>query len=151
MTNLATLSQIETLEPYLPEGLAQAIADLRRTAAAAEEFSDGLSIYVSDALTTTAVAVKAAAGKLYMIATQSLGTECFLSVWNVAQGSVTVGTTSQDAVHPVSSVSGELTVSRLYGNGLADAFDTAITVAVATTARGNSAATNLPKVWLIYA
>jgi hypothetical protein len=68
-------------------------------------------MYVASDLTTTAVAVKASAGKVHGVFMQSTGALAYLSLWNVAQGSVTVGTTSQDFALGVSATSGQTSVA----------------------------------------
>lgn len=92
----------------------------------------------STALTNTAQAIKATAGKLggwYIYNPNS--SAAYVPIYNVAAASVTVGTTNPQMVLtiPASSAANLEMV-----NGIA--FDTAISVAAATTAAGNGAPTS---------
>ena len=152
MTNIGTLTNIRMQIPYLPDGVLQSLEGLVRWMPPQVKTSDGLSSYVSAALTTTAVAVKATAGAPgpLVIITQSVGTAGFVVIYNIAAASVTVGTSAFIYAHPVSATNNELTCSSYFGS-IGTIFDTAIAVSAHTTARGNTAMTNLPKVWLLYA
>lgn len=95
----------------------------------------GLTIHKTDALVATAVAVKASAGNVYGYHIFNPNTaDIYVHIYNIAQGSVTVGTSSR-------------TISMLVpGGGVLDAvfpmplgFSTAITVAATTTLTGSSA------------
>jgi len=95
----------------------------------------GLTIHKTDALVATAVAVKASAGNIYGYHIFNPNTaDIYVHVYNIAQGSTTVGTSSR-------------TISMLVpGGGVLDAvfpmplgFSTAITVAATTTLTGSSA------------
>lgn len=100
--------------------------------------SGGLSMFSDVDLDETAVAVKAAAGQVYHIHAINLdATPLYLQLFDVAQGSVTVGTTTPDAVYGIPSQGDAngagFTVS--IPQGLA--FGTAITAAVTTTPTGS--------------
>lgn len=89
----------------------------------------------STALTNTAQAVKASAGKLggwYIYNPNA--TVAYVIVWNVATGGVTVGTTNPKLVIPIPATSA---ANLEIVNGVT--FDTAITVAATTTGGGNTA------------
>lgn len=95
----------------------------------------GLTIHKTDALVATAVAVKASAGNIYGYHIFNPNTaDVYVHVYNIAQGSTTVGTSAR-------------TISMLVpGGGVLDAvfpmplgFSTAITVAATTTLTGSSA------------
>lgn len=89
----------------------------------------------STALTATAQAVKASAGKLggwYIYNPNSSAT--YVIFYNVASGSVTVGTTNPQMVVCIPATSG---ANVEFANGIT--FDTAIAVAATTTGGGNSA------------
>lgn len=99
--------------------------------------SGGMSFFRNTALSNTAVAVKASAGNVYYIHFYNTNTsDCFVQLYNVAQGSVTVGTTTPDITFTVPG-----------GNGILDtSFDsspfscgTAITIAATTTITGGTA------------
>jgi hypothetical protein len=112
----------------------------------ATELTTGLTTFSNTALTSTAVAVKASAGKLhgYILHNPSAATT-FIQVWNIAVGSVTVGTTAPTYVIPIPSgasanVSWEKGVTH----------STAITVAATTTATGSTAPATAAVVALFY-
>jgi len=89
----------------------------------------------STALTATAQSIKGSAGKLggwYIYNPNSSAT--YVILYNVAQGSVTVGTTNPQMVVCIPATSG---ANCEFANGIA--FDTAISVAATTTGGGNSA------------
>lgn len=151
MSNIQTIYSLEVQRAYQPHGYEDFVHNLRGTAGLDEFASDALTTYQSNALTTTAVAIKASAGSVYGVAVKSNGTAGYVSLWNVAQGAVTVGSTTQDLVIPVSATSGEFTRMNLSGSGTGTIWNTAITAAAATTARGNTVMTNLPNVWILYA
>ena len=152
MSNVITLNNLRNQIPYLGDGLRQWTDALGRFLPTATISSDALSLYVASDLTTTAVAVKASAGKVHGVFMQSTGAVAYLSLWNVAQGSVTVGTTSQDFALGVGATSGLTSVAYLVGsaNGTAPLWATAITAAISTTARGVAAPANLPIVIIAY-
>lgn len=152
MANVVQLNNVKNDQAYRSDGFRQFIDGIMRNLTPTAVATDAISIYKAGDLTTTAVAVKASAGKVYGVYVESLGALGYLSLWNVAQGSVTVGTTSQDLVVPFTATSGHSTGMPLFGtgNGTAPLFATAITAAVATTARGNSAVATLPLVYIVY-
>lgn len=105
----------------------------------------GLSIYNNVDLDETKVAMKASAGTVYGWHLVNLtAADLFFKLWDVASGSVTVGTTAPTLVIPVpvsSTVHGGVTVSIPAGL----AFATAITIACVTgvtTAGSSGPATN---------
>lgn len=95
----------------------------------------GASIHKTDALVATAVAVKASAGNIYGYHIYNPNSsDIYIHVYNIAQGSVTVGTSSRTISMVVPAL------------GVLDAvfpmplgFSTAITVAATTTLTGNTA------------
>lgn len=89
----------------------------------------------STALTSTAQAVKASAGKLggYFIYNPN-ATAQFVQIYNVASGSVTVGTTNPLLMLTIPATAG---ANVEFVNGIT--FDTAIAVAATSTAGGNGA------------
>ena len=152
MPNITTLTDIRTLIPYLPDGVTAALEGLGRWLPPQVKTADSLSLYAASDLTTTAVAVKGSAGAPgpLVIITQSVGTAGFVVIYNIAAASVTVGTSAFIYAHPVSATNNEVTCSSYFGS-VGTIFDTAIAVSAHTTARGNTAMTNLPKVWVLYA
>lgn len=152
MSNVVQLANLRSLIPYYSDGMRQWLDALQRNVPPSLLASDGLSYYSSTALTTTAVAINASAGYLHGIFIQSLGALGYLSLWNTAQGSVTVGTTSQHLVLPFTATSGQSTAMWFggTGNGTAPLFATALTAAIATTATGSSAVATLPFVIIAY-
>lgn len=152
MSNVVTLNNLRNYIPYTSDGMQQWVNALGRNLPPGTVAADALSYYVAVDLSATAVAIKASAGKVHGVYLQSTGAIAYLSLWNVAQGSVTVGTTSQDFVIGVSATSGHSNAAYLPGtaNGTAPLWATAITAAVATTARGLTAASPLPLVIIAY-
>ena len=152
MPNAISLANLESYVPYVSDGMRQWTQSLRRNLPPDVIAADSLTLYVSIALTTTAVAIKATPGKVHGVYLQSLGALAFLSLWDVAQGSVTVGTTSQQFAMGVGAASGLSQAAYLVGtgNGTAPNWATAITGAVTTTVTGNSAAATLPLVIVAY-
>lgn len=95
--------------------------------------SGGLSFKkVLSANNTTSVAVKASAGQLYsIVATNTNAAARFLKLYNVAQGSVTVGTTTPDMTFAIpGNTAGAGFVLDTGGIGIA--FGTAITYGITT-------------------
>lgn len=152
MANVVQLNNLKNYIPYQSDGMRQWLDGLTRFMPPSLVNSDGLAFYVSSALTTTAVAVNASGGYLHGIFIQSNGALGYLSLWNVAQGSVTVGTTSQTLALPFTATSGHSTAISFFGtgNGTSPIFNTALTAAVATTVTGNSAVATLPLVIIAY-
>ena len=95
----------------------------------------GWSVSSQTGLTNTKVAVKASAGKFggYMFYNPNASVE-YIQVFDVASGSVTLGTTTPTYVIPLPASSG---ANIEFNNGIPHA--TAITVAATTTATGSSA------------
>ncbi len=108
--------------------------------AGASPFTPGLSTNRQPALTNTAVAVKATAGKLYGYNIFNPGTAlAYVHFYDVASGSVTVGTTT-----PKLSIALPSNASAFVGDdtGFGDIpvdFTTAITIAASTTPGGGTA------------
>ena len=150
-SNVQTLYDLEVQVPYFGHGFENFMRDIKRTAALDEVISDGLLLYQTNVLTTTAVAIKTSAGKVYGVILKSNGTAGGIQLYNVAQGSVTVGTTANDLWIPVAATSGRITAVTLSGTSLADSWATAITGAATTGSRNNTAMANLPHVWVLYA
>lgn len=99
----------------------------------------GLSIYYDNDLDETAVAVKGSAGTLYAIhAINMTAAPIYLQLFNVAQGSVTVGTTTPTVqfVIPGNADSDGAGFTISIPQGIA--FGTAITAAASTDNEGNT-------------
>lgn len=95
----------------------------------------GVTIHKTDALVATAVAVKASAGNIYGYHIYNPNaTDIYVHVYNIAQGSTTVGTSSRtiSMVVPAYGV-----LDAVFPMPLS--FGTAITIAATTTLTGNTA------------
>lgn len=102
--------------------------------------SGGLSTYYDSDLDETAVAVKASAGTIYAIeAFNTTDAPLFLQLFNIAQGSVTVGTTTptNQWVIPGNADSDGAGFTMNVPQGIA--YGTAITAACSTNSEGNTA------------
>lgn len=102
--------------------------------------SGGVSVYYDNDLDETAVAVKASAGQIYFIHAINLHTApLYLQLFNVAQGSVTVGTTTptMQFVIPSAGTANGAGFTIAIPQGIA--FGTAITAAASTNSEGNGA------------
>lgn len=106
----------------------------------------GWTPYSNTALSSTKQQVKASAGTVGgWFVYNANATVCFVQVWDVASGSITVGTTAPTYTLPIPAQSGanlEVTC------GIAHA--TAINVAATTTATGSTAPTTALNVLLLY-
>lgn len=118
---------------YTDDGSGNCIVNVLPSAGAA---SGGLSPLKLNALTNSAVSVKASAGQLFVIQCGNTNsTEIYVQVFNVASGSVSVGSTVPTLSIPIAASStGGFAMSWI---GLQ--FSTAISVAATTTATGGSA------------
>lgn len=98
----------------------------------------GAKLYTNDDLEGTASAVKASSGTLYSIVIDNSANAAvsYVKLWDVASGSVTVGTTAPDWIIKVAA-SAKRTI--VFPEGLA--FGTALTAACVTTA-GTAGTTN---------
>jgi len=102
--------------------------------------SGGLSIYYDHDLDETAVAVKAGAGNLYAIhVINTTDAPLYLQLFNVAQGSVTVGTTAPDLQFVVPGNADSDGAGFTFSVPQGIEFDTAITAACSTDSEGSSA------------
>lgn len=99
--------------------------------------SVGMTRFRNTALSNTAVAVKSSAGNLYYYHVYNTNSsDCFLQFYNVAQGSVTVGTTTPDLTFVIPGGGGVLDGSF---DSSPFSFSTAITIAATTTITGGTA------------
>lgn len=98
--------------------------------------SGGLSTTRLSALSNTAIAIDASPGQLYLIhCGNTNATEAYVQIWDVAAGSVTVGTTAPKLSIPIQATgTGGFALSIV---GIQ--FGTAISAAATTTATGGSA------------
>ena len=102
--------------------------------------SGGLSRFRDIDLDEAAIAVKASAGQIYAMALfNTTAAPLYLQIFNVAQGSVNVGTTVADEVYviPGNADSDGAGFTHTFPTG--NAFSTAITVACTTTVGGADA------------
>lgn len=102
-----------------------------------------LTPFFDAAADETAQALKASAGVLKKIWIANLDADTlFLQLFDVAAGSVTVGTTTPDLVIPIPK--GDATDYGILSDWINAEFGTAITYAVTTTPTGNGAPANDP-------
>lgn len=100
----------------------------------------GLDTYYNADLDEAAVAVKASAGGLFNVAATNRTTApLYLHFWNVAQGSVTVGTTPVKFTLEIPANANDHTLAMPNWNPHGVAFTTAITAAVTTALAGTGA------------
>jgi hypothetical protein len=100
----------------------------------------GLDTYYNGDLDEAAVAVKAAAGGLFhIVATNRTTAPLYLHFWNVAQGSVTVGTTPVKFTLEIPANASDHTMAMPNFSPHGVAFTTAITAAVTTALAGTGA------------
>lgn len=100
----------------------------------------GLSSYYDADLDETAVAVKASAGTIYGItAFNTTAAPLFLQLFNVAQGSVTVGTTTPTEQYVIPGNADSDGAGFTYNIPQGIAYGTAITAACSTNSEGNGA------------
>lgn len=100
----------------------------------------GVSAYNDNDLDETAVAVKASQGNVYGFHVLNTGTgPVYLQMFNLASGSVTVGTTTPDVEFAVPGASAGAggTLDFTIAQGIA--FSTAITIAATTDSEGSGA------------
>lgn len=116
------------------------------TVTATTELSTGLTTFSNTALTNTKTAVKASAGKVYgwMIHNPSAATT-YIQVWNVAIGSITVGTTAPTYTIPLpTGASANVFTDR----GITHS--TEINIAATTTPTGSTAPASAAVVSIFY-
>jgi hypothetical protein len=102
--------------------------------------SGGCSIYYDADLDETAVAVKAGAGQVYAIhAFNTTAAPLFLQLFNIAQGSVTVGTTAPTMQYVIPGNADSDGAGFVLAVPQGIAFGTAITAAASTDSEGNGA------------
>ena len=102
--------------------------------------SGGLSTYYDSDLDETAVAIKSGAGTVYAIqAFNTTAAPLFLQLFDVAQGSVTVGTTTPDQQYVIPGNADSDGAGFTFNVPQGKAFGTAITAACSTDSEGNSA------------
>ena len=155
MPNVTAFEQIRNFANYEPAALSDALDDMEFRFGKYEHLADGITFAVpSDALTATAVAVKASAGKVYLVYARSPAgstLDSFLMIYNTAAASVTAGTTAPRDCIFVPSL-GAVAIP-IHSAGSAGRFGTAISVASATTFNGATgpAAADRLKVAILYA
>lgn len=106
----------------------------------------GCDTYFNAALTNTVVSVKASAGNVYQALSYNSGAAyAFIQVFDVASGSVTLGTTTPKYVFPVPNAG-------VYDTPIPMPIthSTAISIAATSTATGNVAPAATQTMWLGY-
>lgn len=122
---------VVTLQPYTVGGLDVA------------NFTSGDTF---TALTSTAQAIKASAGQIYGYYIHNPNTStAYVIVYNIASGSVTVGTSTPKLVFAIPAGS---SANVEFSNGIA--FDTAMSAAATTTGGGNTAPTTALEAMFFY-
>jgi len=162
MANATVLHHLKASAQYMGEAGQRFMDNLARRIVAGDEIADGVTAYRSDAITTTAVAIKASAGKLYGVviepaATAATGTggTGFLQIYNSATIADLVpggGTAVTLTVATIKFVTGMIRCvafdpAAVDGTNL---FTSGICVVVATTPAGSTAVASLPRVTLVY-
>jgi hypothetical protein len=152
MPNVTTLINLQTQINYNQDGMAQAYQSILRNIPPDVKAADSLSLYTSNTLTNAAGAVKTTPGKLHGVIVKSMGALGYLVLWNLATGSVTVGTTSSTMAIPFTATTGQITSVPFFasGQGTIPLWSVAISAAVATTVIGAGAVATLPVVWIVY-
>ena len=162
MANATVLHHLKASAQYKGEAAQRVVDRIARAITGGDEQADGLAVYQSNAVTTTAVAVKASAGNLYAViiepdATGASGTggTGVLHIYNSATVANLVpgaGTASDLLMETVKFVTGmtrcvtfdpaSVTNTALYSSG--------ICVHVSTRIGGATAVASLPRVTLVY-
>lgn len=111
--------------------------------------SGGAILFAKENLDETVVAVKATAGRLYGLqAINTQGAVTFVQIFDVAAGSVTLGTTVPDMQFTMVATTGYIDPP-FPSQGIQ--FDTAITIAASTAASGASGSNDGVDVYIQYA
>lgn len=128
---VTTVSAVTAISNALPAGT----NNIGQVVPAASATLGGLTQHKTDALVATAVAVKASAGQVYgyHISNQS-DADAYVQFYNIAQGSVTVGTSTRTRTLFIPQ-GGVIDTALPFGL----TFSTAITIAATTTITGNTA------------
>jgi hypothetical protein len=151
MTNVATKATIDSLIPYLPDGVEPLVRAFWRALPRDTQFADNLLLYAYHGITTTKQEIDDDAGaRPLLVIAKSTGTKCYIHFWNADADSVTEGV-NVDWLVPVSATSGEVTVCLMAGAGWKTFWDTGLTVAASTATETSAAPTNTPDIWVIYA
>ena len=150
MANVTTIYSAKSLAAYLPEGAAWVVEALQRNLPNDVHFSDGLTLYAFEGISTTKDEVSDTAGaRPHVIIAESKGTECYIHLHDADADNVTVGV-GVDFLVPVSGTSGEITALFCTGNGWKTFWDTGLTASASTASETSSAPTNPPNLWIIY-
>ena len=154
MSNVATLNNILAQAQYLGDGVFQALEPILRFLPPAAKMSDGLTLYVADALhTIVEISDTVGAIPLALIA-KSNGTACTVKLYAEDSGDVTVGTTDAVASVGVSGTSGEISAISIWGKGIhtlanASGID-GLSIAAPATDVGTGAVASDPTVYVLY-
>lgn len=143
LTSAPTDTTAQTNMPWCTTAGSLTVQEVPGTAGGLSTY-DGPSAAV---VTNTAVAAKASAGQLYGWAIGGTGNSaaCYMQVFDLATGSVTLGTTAPKLSVAIPAGSGS---NQNFASGIA--FATAITVAATTTRTGSTACTVGLDVNLLY-
>lgn len=152
----AILDQLDAESQYLPDGVGKAYEFVRKHVAFYEpSTADNLTVTRIGDLTNVAQAVDAGAGHVYaliILSPTAAVADCSVQVFNVAFGSVTVGTTAPTDVFRCPAGKARAVLFSP-GHDHDDLYDTGISVAATTTHDGGTAlaAASLPDIIVISA
>ena len=163
MANATVLHQLKASAQFMGPDAQKVVDRIARAITSGDEQADGLTVFRSNTLTTTATNVKASAGRLYAViiepaATAASGTggSGVLQLYNAASGTNLVpgaGTASTLQMEAIKFVTGMIRCVT-YDPAAIDStelYSSGITAVVATTAFGATAVAALPKVTIVYA
>lgn len=162
MANATVLHHLKASAQYKGEAAQRVVDRIARAIVPGDEQADGLAVYQSNAVTTTAVAVKASAGKLYAViiepdATGASGTggTGVLHLYNSATVANLVpggGTATDLLMASVKFVTGMIRCltfdpAEVAGTAL---FSSGLCIHVSTRLGGATAVASLPRVTIVY-
>lgn len=150
MPNVTTLRNVESLIPYLNDGVAVALRAVLAGLPRKIVTADSLTLYTATAVHTKVEIDDDAGSYPLAVIAQSKGTACWVVLFDLDADDVTVGTTSPDYGLPVSATSGDISAGLLLGNGIETKWTTGLTIAAPSTLAGSGAVANDPNVWILY-
>lgn len=153
MANVTQIRNLESLKPYLGEGVWQAMEGLVRAIPPTLKVSDSITLYTDDAATATKAEIDDDAGsRPLVLVIEGKGEAGYVQMFDADADSVTVGSTAPDLVIPFGATSGEMVSASFFGPGWTTLWDTGLTIAVTTTSTGNTALTaaNRPNIFVLY-
>lgn len=162
MANATVLHHLKASAQYMGESGQKVVDRIARALTQGDEQADGLAVYRSNAVTTTAVAVKASAGNLYAViiepdatgATGTGGTGVLhlynsATVANLVPGGGTATDLFMGAIKFVTGMIRCVTFDPATVDGTT-LFNSGICIHVSTRLGGATAVASLPRVTLVY-